>query len=79
MKQQTKFYREHQEDIVRKREKKLARHFSKLSAKELGIMYEILDKYDRLNRFGEKQSSFFSNLEYMLPLLSETGRTRKGI
>ena len=76
MKQQTKFYREHQEDMVRKREKKLAQHFSKLSAKELGIMYEIFDKYDSLQKFGEKQSPFFSNLEYMLPLLNGT---RKGV
>jgi len=78
MTQQIKFYPEHQEDISRKQENKLARHFSKPNAKEMSIMYEILDEYDMLKKFGEKQSPFFSNLEYMLPLLGGNKRTRKG-
>ncbi len=78
MKQQTKFRNVSHKNMYKKQEKKLADHFSKLNTNEMSIMCEIFDEYDGLKKFGEKQSLFFSNLEYMLPLLGGTKRIKKG-
>lgn len=58
--------------ISRKQQKKLQLELSKLNAKEMGILYGILDEYSKLKSYGGNSSSiFFSNLEYTIQLSKE--------
>jgi len=60
--------------ILREQQKKLQLELSKLNAKEMGILFSILDEYNRLKNYGgETPSLFLSNLEYMVPLLHRQG------
>ncbi len=66
--------------ISKKQKKKLKQEFSNLNAKEMGILFNILDEYNKLKSSdGETSSTFFSNFEYMIHLLKEHhGITKRG-
>ena len=78
MKQHTKLDNTSRKNVFKKQEKKISEHFSKLNTNEISIVYEILDEYERLRKFGEKPPIFSLNQNYVLSLEETTKKSKKG-